>query len=263
MKPLAVDIDRQSLKALGFELAFEVAPEVSGGVDGRWVLRDLQNPDQLPLAVDFLSSQLTHRRRQGLSKGQPLPKALGLKSLNPDKAPYVFDATAGLGVDAFMIASLGCRVRAVERSPVIFDLLEDGERRLREEAARRSAGDEADRDAVELVEIAARLSFEHGHSREILASMGESERPDVVYLDPMYPEEGRSKSALPKKGMQMFRRLLGEDTDYLETFQVALTQARERVVVKRPLYAPPLQGRPTHSFEGKTARYDMYFIAKK
>lgn len=240
----------------GFRLEHE-RDEESG--ESRLVLCDLEHADLQPLVVDFLSGQMNHRRRHGLSKGQPLPKALGLKSLNPDKAPFVFDATAGLGVDAFMIASLGCRVRSVERSPVIFALLDDGYRRLREQAERLSEEGED----MGLLAIVRRLRFESGHAREVLASLREDERPDVVYLDPMYPEEGRSKSALPKKGMQIFRRLLAEDTDYMETFNEALLKARERVVVKRPLYAPPLREKPTHSFEGKTARYDMYFVASK
>jgi 16S rRNA (guanine1516-N2)-methyltransferase len=83
----------------------------------------------------------------------------------------------------------------------------------------------------------------------------------VIYLDPMYPEEGRSESALPKKAMQMFRKLVGDDLDATAAFTVALKVARERVVVKRPGHALPLGGRePTHRFEGKTARYDMYLV---
>jgi 16S rRNA (guanine1516-N2)-methyltransferase len=222
--------------------------------EGRLGLRDLERPDQKPIIVDFVSSQLTYRREHGLSKNQPLSKALGLKSLNPDTAPFVFDATAGLGVDAFMMACLGCRVRAVERSPVVFALLEDGYQRLKNEADRR-AHEEGD---ASLQEIARRLSFESGEAHAILLRLDEQERPDVVYLDPMYPEEGRSKSALPKKGMQAFRRLIGADTDTELVWEAAVKRARARVVVKRPLQAPVLGGRPSHSFEGKTARYDMY-----
>ena len=41
-------------------------------------------------------------------------------------------------------------------------------------------------------------------------------RPDVVYLDPMFPQPKKSKkkkSALVKKGMQMLQALLEEDTE--------------------------------------------------
>jgi 16S rRNA (guanine1516-N2)-methyltransferase len=214
----------------------------------RLVLRDLEDPKVLPLAVDFLSPALLHRLRHGIGKNQPLAKALGLRSLDPEKAPYVFDATAGLGVDALMIAALGCRVRSVERSPFVHALLADGFRRFKTASA--------------MTEVSSRLSFERGEAREVLASLTDEERPDVVYLDPMYPEEGRSKSALPKKGMQMFRRLIGDDFDAAEVLEVALEKARDRVVVKRPLKAPALLKNPAHTFAGKTARYDMYLVKK-
>ena len=211
--------------------------------EGRLVLRDFDDPRVLPLSVDFLSPTLLHRLRHGLRKSQPMARALGLRG---SAAPLVFDATAGLGVDAFIMAAYGCRVRAFERSPEVFQLLEDGYQRLRAHE-----GDER------LSEIASRLSFEHGNAVEILRALPPSDAPDIVYLDPMYPEEGRSKSALPKKGMQMFRRLIGEDQDVNELLAAARAAARERVVVKRPLYAAQGDG-VAHSFEGKTARFDMY-----
>jgi 16S rRNA (guanine1516-N2)-methyltransferase len=229
-------------------LALETLEDENDPSLRRLVLRDLEDPRVLPLAVDFLSPALVHRLRHGVGKNQPLAKALGIRSLDPDKAPYVFDATAGLGVDALMIAALGCRVRSVERSPFVYALLEDGVRRFRLDPA--------------MTEISSRLGFERGEAREVLASLGEDERPDVVYLDPMYPEEGRSKSALPKKGMQMFRRLIGDDFDAAQVLEVALLKARERVVVKRPLKAPALVKSPNHTFVGKTARYDMYLVKK-
>jgi len=52
-----------------------------------------------------------------LSRRQPLARALGRK------ARRVVDATAGLGQDSFLIASLGPTVLALERSPIIAALL--------------------------------------------------------------------------------------------------------------------------------------------
>lgn len=207
--------------------------------DDRLVLRDLEDPRVLPLSVDFLAPALLHRIRHGLGKSQPLARALGIKGA---ARPFVIDATAGLGVDAFVMAAYGCRVRALERSPEVAALLADGFERL-------SRNDE-------FAELSMRLSFEHANSIEVLASLSDADRPDVIYLDPMYPEEGRSKSALPKKGMQMFRRLIGEDQDVDSLIAIAREKARDRVVIKRPLYAPPIAG-VAHSFEGKTARFDL------
>ena len=212
--------------------------------EDRLVLRDLDDPGISPVSVDFLAPALLHRLRGGLSKNQPLPKALGLRGVD---GVYVIDATAGLGVDAFIMAAYGCRVRAFERSADVFALLEDGYARLL------ACGDSR------LLEIASRLSFEHGDALTLLPSF--VERPSVVYADPMYPEEGRSKSALPKKGMQLFKRLVGADSDADALVTVARAVALDRVVVKRPAYAPVGAG-VAHSFESKTARFDMYLAAR-
>ena len=247
------------------------------------MLVDRSKPDYDPLVVDFLSGPLLHRLKTGLSKAQPMGRALGLKSYRAEEGPLVLDATAGMGTDAFMMSALGCRVRAIERSPVIFKLLQDGHERLRsatlpesrpesrpeseDEAARaRAAFSQPTANAVKTIsEIAKRLSFENASSHEILRGLAEAgleSCPDIIYLDPMYPEEGRSKSALPKKEMQIFRRLLGDDHDTEALFELALSASRTRVVVKRPLSAPALGGRATHSFEGKTARFDMYLVKR-
>ncbi len=239
----------QRLHERGFALE-----RVGGGEEGgetRLALRDLEDNQMSPLAVDFTSGTLLHRLKHGLSKNQPISKALGLKSLDPSIAPFVLDATAGFGTDALVMAALGCRVRAIERNEVIFELLEDGKTRLDEKA--QSDDDES------LIALAMRFSFELGDAKAILLNIGEHERPDVVYLDPMYPDDGKPKSALPKKTMQMFRRLLDGDDDADELWEIAMRTARKRVVVKRPLKAEFIAGqKPAHAFEGKTARYDLY-----
>lgn len=224
--------------------------------DGRLQLRDTEAPEQTPLSVDFLSGNIQHRRKFGLSKNQPLAKAVGLQKM---KSPLVLDVTAGLGVDAFFLACLGCRVVALERSPLVFKLLEDGLRRAHEAAA----------EDEELAEILSRflilnedaLSFfskKKGSKESVDQLLNEinDTGPDTIYVDPMYPES--KKSALPKKGMQIFRRLIGEDKDVEEVVRAALTVANERVVLKRHLKAPYLIGKPAFSYEGKTVRYDLY-----
>jgi 16S rRNA (guanine1516-N2)-methyltransferase len=90
----------------------------------------------------------------------------------------------------------------------------------------------------------------------------ESEHPDVVYLDPMYPH--RTKSALVKKEMRLLRALVGDDEDTGELLQAALGCAIKRVVVKRPKGAPPVMPtqtnslRPSAAVESKNTRYDIY-----
>ena len=224
-------------------------------VNERLVLRDLHDERMSPLAVDFLEPQLLHRLKHGVSKQQPLSRALGVRGARRGEEPFVLDLTAGLGTDAFFIAALGCRLRAIVRSPVVAALLADGFERLRAAVA-----SEEIEPLDSLSAIASRLSFERADATDFLNSLRELEHPDVIYMDPMYPDEGRSESALPKKAMQMFRRLIGDDRDAGEVFALAMSRARERVVVKRPLRAPPLGNEPSHVFEGKTARYDMYLV---
>ena len=78
----------------------------------------------------------------------------------------------------------------------------------------------------------------------------------VLYLDPMFPE--KNKTALPRKEMQIFRGWVGADEDSAELLKLALQLPVDRIVVKRPLRAEPLLDKVTHSFEGKTVRYDLY-----
>ena len=85
--------------------------------------------------------------------------------------------------------------------------------------------------------------------------MPELDKPDVVYLDPMYPESG--KTAAKRKEMRLFRELVGEDLDIEELLEVALNTAKKRIVLKRPLKAPKLL-KPNTIYKGSTIRFDVY-----
>jgi len=70
-----------------------------------------------PVYADFVSGRNAYRRRYG-GRRELLARAIGVRhgrSLN------VIDATAGLGRDAFVLASLGCFVTLLERSPVTYE----------------------------------------------------------------------------------------------------------------------------------------------
>ena len=87
-----------------------------------------------------------------------------------------------------------------------------------------------------------------------------AERPDVVYLDPMFPH--RKKSAAVKKEMRLFQQLLGPDEDADALLQPALALALKRVVVKRPAGAPYLADKkPQIEMQGKANRFDIYLTA--
>jgi len=188
--------------------------------------------------VDFCSTRMTHRRKYGGHR-EAIAKAVGIKK---GALPSVLDATAGFGRDAFILASLGCRVHMIERSKVIADLLEDGLRRAREDDEIGSW-------------INTRLSLACQDSCKGFSFL--PFEPDVVYLDPMFPE--KRKSALVKKEMQALQALIGTDEDADGLLAVALNTAKARVVVKRPATAEFLAGRkPEASIKSGHYRFDLY-----
>ncbi len=191
-----------------------------------------------PGAVSADFQKLDYRRRHGSLRREAIARAVGLKG---DRESTVVDATAGLGRDGFMLASLGARVTLIERSPIVAELLADGLRRAAQQEA--------------LAAIVARLTLLRGPAETILPTL--SPAPEVVYLDPMYPESGTR--AQVKKEMQLLRELLGADPDPAQLLALALNTASRRVVVKRPLKAPPISGRrPSHQIEGRSTRFDVY-----
>ena len=187
--------------------------------------------------VDFLSGKLTHRRQFGGGRGQLIAKAVGLQK---EKQPHVLDVTAGLGVDAFVLATLGCHVTLLERNPIIAAALKDGLARAKKDDWFRTL----------------RLRFVECDAAAYLKNL--KKLPDVIYMDPMYPE--RKKTALAKKEMRLLRYVVGDDTDAPELLTIALTKAKKRVVVKRPRLAATIDHRkPDLVFTGKSSRFDVYF----
>ncbi|HHM04287.1 MAG TPA: rRNA methyltransferase [Gammaproteobacteria bacterium] len=206
-------------------------------------LRDTRPGAPRPLSVDFSAGAFRHRRRQGLGRREPLARAVGLKPGHP--APEVVDATAGLGRDAFVLASLGCQVTLLERAPVVAALLADG--------LRRAAGETGTAPVVTRMRLLTADAADYFSQPDM--------HPSVVYLDPMFPDRG--KSALVKKEMRMIRALSGDDPDADRLLNIARARARRRVVVKRHRLAPALGSiSPDFSITGKTTRFDVYLAAR-
>lgn len=190
------------------------------------------------LRCDFVGGAVGHRHRFGGGHGQSLPKAVGLKA---GRRPRIVDATAGLGRDAFLLASLGLDVTLVERSPVIHALLQEGLSRAR------AAG-------PDFAAIVDRMALIHGDARDLLPTL----HPEVVIVDPMHPP--RRSSALVKKEMRLVRAMVGLDEDARDLVGVALACAADRVVLKWPLRAAALPDlpQPHHSIHSKTLRFDVF-----
>ena len=193
-----------------------------------------------PIFIDFEQGKNAHRRQFGGGRGQPLAKAIGLKK---GATPTIIDATAGFGRDAFVLANLGCQITLIERNPLIAALLDDALQRATENP--------------EITDIIKRMSLLNKDAIEYLNQLEAQHRPDVIYMDPMYPN--REKSALVKKDMRLLHQLAGPDTDSEQLLTTARNSALKRVVVKRPKSAPFVgEQKPTTSIESKNTRYDVY-----
>ena len=230
----------EALKHLNLITATEVPKGLALVYDDqRLGLKDFTQPKTGAVVVDFSTDAMQYRAKQGSIKNESIAKAVGIKGGQPIS---VVDATAGLGRDAFMLMSLGASVTLLERSPIVAALLADGI-------------DRAQRDGL-LSDGGKYFSLLPGQASKLL-NHWKDDPPDVIYLDPMFPH--KKKSALVKKEMRLFQRLLGADNDADELLAPALTLARKRVVVKRPDYAPFLcEQKPSMQIKSKKHRFDVY-----
>jgi len=190
------------------------------------------------LKCSFIEGPILHRLKYGKGRGQNLAKAVGMKF---NKNRNIIDATAGLGYDSFILASLGAKVTLIERSQKIHELLQNGI-------------DEGISFGGEIEKIINRMELLFGDSKDILPKL----TPEVIMIDTMYKE--RKKTALVKNNMRLVREIVGPDSDYIELLKVALNCAKNRVVLKQPRYAEPIKEirKCSHQILGKTIRYDIF-----
>ena len=163
-------------------------------------------------------------------------------------APAALDATAGMGEDSILLAAAGFHVTMFEQDPVIAALLEDALRRGLEDPATR--------------EIVSRMHLLCGDSITAMRTAGADQdgsgipAPDVIYLDPMFPE--RTKSGLVKKKFQLIHELERPCNSEEELLAAAIAAGPRKIVIKRPRKAPPLGGKePSYTLSGKKIRYDV------
>lgn len=184
-----------------------------------------------PFFIDFLSKSMNYRAKKASVRNEILARALGLKSSSPVR---ILDGTGGLGRDSFILATLGFQVTVLERSAIAYHLLKDGLHR---------AG------------LEDRIQLYHADTMDWLKN---NDPPEVIYLDPMFPEQ--NKSARARHAISVFRDILGEDLDAELLLEAALACAARRVVVKRPRVAPPMIERvpPTYCLKGSSCRFDVY-----
>jgi 16S rRNA (guanine1516-N2)-methyltransferase len=174
-----------------------------------------------------LTMNMLDARGQGKSL---LVKACGVL---PDR-PSVFDPFLGFGLDALLLARLGCDLEGTERHPLVWLM-------FREFA----------------IDLGINVKHECGDG---LVKLGDETRDwDVVYLDPMF--ERRHKRALPSRGLQHLQDLQDLDSeltvDLENCLELAMARANKRVVLKRRLKSPVTRT-PTHQIKGHSVRFDVY-----
>ena len=192
------------------------------------------------LKIDFVTGAVGHRLRFGGGRGQDLAKAMGLRG---GKTPMIVDATAGLGRDSFLLASLGAQVILIERSEKMHALLVEGMNR-------------AENEGGEFREIIGRMSLMKGDAKDLIPELS----GEAILIDPMHPP--RQKSALVKRELRQVREIVGTDDDAADLVRIALAHAQNRVVLKWPAKADPIDGLKacTHQILGKTTRYDVFMV---
>lgn len=213
-----------------FECRERMGPVVPGelGIDEQGSFYVLTNGQLFRPSLDAFKTQIG---RQSTSPHQSnLARAL---KLHKSRDHHIWDMSAGLGQDLLLMRHYqASQLTAFERHPIVYVLLK-GHPPFIEEDITLLWGDPT-----------------QGEFEALSA-------PDVIFFDPMFPEK-RKKSALSKKGMELFKLLVGEDLDAAEALERALQLCRDRVVVKRPPHAPALRERPSFHYESKTIRYDVY-----
>jgi 16S rRNA (guanine1516-N2)-methyltransferase len=180
-----------------------------------------------PLVLDYQDKYSTFRQRASKDKG-PLAKAIGL-----DKKSdlMVVDGMLGTASDSLLMLSWGVHIQAFERVTEIYLLNWYSFQNFKK------------------YNTSLDFTIHHSDIRDSNVT------GDVLYLDPMYPQTRNKR--LSKKEMQFFNQLAGKDQDEKEVFDWAFSQEFKRVVIKRPPKAE-IYLKPTHSFESKSVRYDMY-----
>lgn len=206
-----------------------------------FVLRSVDRPPQGPgiqlyydedgMALVRGGERRPFRLRLDRIKARAAQSLLLARACGAGKCPSVADLFAGWGTDGLSLALKGCAVTLVERSPLVWALLDDF-------VARHALP------ATVVCAEAGAWCLMHRNG------------VDVAYLDPMFPP--RRKQALPDKSMQLLRELAPPDgLDLAQRLEQARAVARQRVVVKRRLHDPAV-GRPAWQLRGGRIRFDVY-----
>ena len=213
---------------------------------------------QLSLLIDGLSvsPNWVSLQRRIVSAGRKSELLLQASKLSVESR--VIDATAGFGHDSLILASSGATVTMLEQQPILALLLLVEQHKMAQHKNWQKLMD--------------RLSIICTDASEYLTSKNVknmTQQVDVVYLDPMFPENSYENSQTGKgakvgKHMQALHELVAPPDEKAERqlLDKALSVVAEggRVVVKRPITAPNFAAQaPDECWQNDVIRFDGYF----
>lgn len=262
--------------------------------DGQWIVH-LPNSGSIS-EIDFSSTRIKRRIQPNNLYGEYLVRAvLGRKK---QRELNVWDLTAGMGVDGFLLAAAGCQVTMFERIPMLTILLQhaitaasNGESESIRQATSRLKlyrGDsvdwlkwllrfsrDGDSNSEEAPCFGPELKQPQGEAKGLLPSVDSVAAlttcfpPDIIYLDPMFHvglDSGVSQQqprAAVKKSAALLQSLsaasLNDVANNEQLLRLALQSAKQKVVVKRAHKSEYLGSiKPASSIQGKAVRFDIY-----
>ncbi|MGP4863719.1 class I SAM-dependent methyltransferase [Psychrobacter sp. T6-5] len=226
----------------------------------------LDEKDKLSWLSDGLSvsPEWDKLQRRVVSAGRKSELLLQAAKITADSR--VIDATAGFGHDSLILGSTGAQVIMLEQQPLMALLLLAEQERMSK--------------LPNWQKLMSRLHITNADALSYFASLeadniaNDGNAIDVVYLDPMFPEDSYQDSKTGKgakvgKHMQALHQLarpptLDEERQLLNSAKAIVSrsaQGQGRVVVKRPQFAPLLAEQPaSESWHNEAVRFDGYFV---
>ena len=226
----------------------------------------LDEKDKLSWLSDGLSvaPEWDKLQRRVVSAGRKSELLLQAAKLTADS--QVIDATAGFGHDSLILASTGAQVTMLEQQPLMALLLLVEQLRMSTLPNWQKLMSRLQIINTDALTYFARFNNYLGADNE--------QAIDVIYLDPMFPEDSYQDSKTGKgakvgKHMQALHQLahpptLDEEQQLLQSAQAVVSQNGQkqgRVIVKRPQFAPLLADQqPSESWNNEAVRFDGYFV---
>ena len=203
-------------------------------------------------------------QRRVVSAGRKSELLLQAVKITSDS--HVIDATAGFGHDSLILASTGAQVTMLEQQPLMALLLLVEQLRMSTLPNWQKLMSRLQIINTDALTYFARFNNYLGADNE--------QAIDVIYLDPMFPEDSYQDSKTGKgakvgKHMQALHQLahpptLDEEQQLLQSAQAVVSQNGQkqgRVIVKRPQFAPLLADQqPSESWNNEAVRFDGYFV---